>query len=140
MIGALLDRLRHARRRRNWSLDQATGRRGEDLAHRFLQRHGYRIVARNYRLPSGGAEADLIAWDGATLAIVEVKTRETAEYGPPDRAIDAQKRRSLARLARAWARKADVPFETVRCDVVTVILSDPPALSLWRDAVDLQVS
>jgi putative endonuclease len=140
LIGALFDRLRHARRRRTWTHDQATGRRGEDLAHRFLQRQGYTVVARNYRLPAGDAEADLIAWDGGTLAIVEVKTRETAAYGPPDRAIGTEKRRSLARLARAYARKTDVPFESVRCDVVTVILTDPPTLNLWRDAVDLRVS
>ena len=59
MIGALLDRLRDARRRKLWTHDQATGRRGEDLAHRYLRKQGFTIVARNYRLAAGDAEADL---------------------------------------------------------------------------------
>jgi putative endonuclease len=137
MIGALLDKLRHIRRRRIWSADQATGRRGEDLAHRFLRKRGYVIVARNHRLPSGDAEADLICRDGEYLVIVEVKTRETADFGPPDRAIGVDKQRHLGRIARAYARKAEIPWERVRCDVVTVILSNPPELNLLRGAVDL---
>ena len=60
MIGALLDRLRDIRRRKRWTHDQATGRRGEDLAHRYLRKQGFTIVARNYRLAAGDAEADQI--------------------------------------------------------------------------------
>ncbi len=138
MIGALLDRWRDARRRRLWTADQATGRRGEDLAHRFLKRQGYRIVARNYRLSAGDAEADLIAYEGDRLVIVEVKTRESAAYGPPDRAVGPEKQRNLARVARAFSRKAGVPWEQVRCDVVTVVLEKRPVLNLLRDAVDLR--
>lgn len=132
---ALLDRLRDRRRRALWTSDQALGRRGEDLAHRYLKRQGYIIVARNWRLPAGDGEADLIAWDGEELAIIEVKTRESAEFGPPDRAIDAEKVRSLARIGRAWARFTAA--KRVRADVVAVVLTDPPALNLYRDAVDL---
>src|SRR5438552_1104175 len=126
MIGHALDWLRHTRRRRIWSADQATGRRGEDLAHRFLRRQGFTIVARNYRLASGDAEADLIAWEGETLAIVEVKTRESAAYGPPERAISPEKQRHLVRVAREYIRKTDTSWDRVRFDVVTVILADPP--------------
>jgi len=128
MIGTMLDRLRHAR------LHNA-GRRGEDLAHRFLRRQNFTIVARNYRLGSGDAEADLIAWEGETLAIVEVKSRETGEYGPPERAIGEEKRRHLLRVARAYARKIDLPWERVRFDVVAVILSEPPEIKLYRSAL-----
>jgi len=134
MIGTALDFLRHARRRRSWSPGLATGRRGEDLAHRFLRRHGFTIVARNYRLASGDAEADLIAWEGDVLAIVEVKTLESGDYGPPERAVGPEKQRHLARVAREYVRKTDTPWEQVRFDVVTVILSDPPELTLFRGA------
>jgi putative endonuclease len=75
------DWLRHTTRSREWFPNLALGRRGEDLAHRFLRAKGYIIVARNYRLSSGDAEADLIAWDGTTLVFVEVKSRETAAFG-----------------------------------------------------------
>ena len=40
-----------------------SGRRGEDIAHRFLQRAGFTVVARNYRTESGAGEIDLIGWD-----------------------------------------------------------------------------
>jgi putative endonuclease len=134
MIGAFLDRLRDRRRRRTWSADLALGRRGEDLAHRFLRRNGFVIVARNYRLAAGDGEADLIAWEGESLVIVEVKSRLSGEYGPPDRAIGDQKQRHLLRVAREYARKTDTPWERVRFDVVTVVFDEKPEVTLFRSA------
>lgn len=134
MLAELSDWLRDAGRRRVWKPDLATGRRGEDLAHRYLQRHGFTIVARNYRLAAGDAEADLIAWDQGSLAFVEVKTRQSDEYGSPDRAIGRDKQMHLYRVAREYSRKSGVAWEQVRFDVVTVILSSPPEINLIRDA------
>jgi putative endonuclease len=126
---ALFDWLRDVARRRRWNPDLALGRRGEDLAHRFLRRQGYVIVARNYRLASGDAEADLIAWEGETLVVVEVKARRSADFGPPDRAIGEAKRDHLRRVARAYARKTDTPLERVRFDQVALIEGAPIQLS-----------
>lgn len=137
MIGALFDRFRDLRRRRIWTRDQALGRRGEDLVHRYLRKRGYTIVARNYRLSAGDAEADIIAREGDALVIIEVKTRETSEFGPPDRAIDPEKRRHLLRVAREYSRKTDTPMEHVRVDVAGVVLSDPPEITLFRDVFPL---
>jgi putative endonuclease len=137
MLGVFSDWLRHLARRRRWNPAQALGRRGEDLAHRFLRRQGYTIVARNYRLAAGDAEADLIAWEGDTLVIVEVKARHSDEYGPPERAVGEEKRVHLRRVARAYARKTDTPWERVRCDVVTVVLSGRPRLQLVRNAFSI---
>ena len=130
----MLDRLRHARRSRIWDQDKAAGRRGEDLAHRFLRKQGYIIVARNYRLSSGDAEADLIACDGEDLVIVEVKTRATDEFGPPEQAVNPEKRRHLMRVAREYARKTDTPWEQVRFDIVSIVLREPPEITLLRAA------
>jgi putative endonuclease len=105
MIGTTLDRVRHARRSRIWDPDKAAGRRGEDLAHRFLRKQGYTIVARNYRLASGDAEADLIASEGEDLVIVEVKTRATDEFGPPEQAVNPEKRRHLTRRSSMHGRR-----------------------------------
>lgn len=134
MIGEFFDWLRDMRRRRVWSADLATGRRGEDLAHRYLRKRGFTIVARNYRLASGDAEADIIAVDGDDLVIVEVKSRTSAEFGPPDRAIGEEKRAHLARVARAYAKKTETPWEQVRFDMLTVILKNPPEIEHHRDA------
>lgn len=134
MILAALDWLRDARRRKTWTPAQAAGRRGEDLAHRFLRRQGFVIVARNYRLGSGDAEADLIAREGDALVVVEVKTRESGAYGPPERAIGEEKFRHMLRVAREYAAKTETPWERVRFDVVTVLLRPVPAITLFRGA------
>jgi putative endonuclease len=133
-MGAALDWLRHVRRRKTWTATQAAGRRGEDLAHRFLRRQGFVIVARNYRLASGDAEADLIAWEGETLVVVEVKSRESGAYGPPDRAIGEEKFRHMLRVARKYVAKSGTPWEYVRFDVVTVLLGPAPEIALFRGA------
>jgi putative endonuclease len=129
-----LDSLRDARRRRTWDRDKASGRRGEDLAHRFLRKQGYTIVARNYRLSSGDAEADLIARHGEDLVIVEVKTRATDEFGPPEQAVNPEKRRHLMRVAREYARKTNTPWEHMRFDIVSIVLREPPQITLLRAA------
>jgi putative endonuclease len=134
MLGAAIDKLRDIRRRRTWNPDLAAGRRGEDLAHRFLRKQGFVIVARNYRLASGEAEADLIAREGEDLVIVEVKTRASNDYGPPERAIGPDKQRHLIRVAREYARKTNTPWEQVRFDVVAIVLGPRPEISLIRAA------
>jgi putative endonuclease len=134
MFGRFFDWLRHRSRLRRGSPDKARGRRGEDLAHRYLQRQGFTIVARNYRLASGSAEADVIGWQGGELVFVEVKTRRSAEFGPPDRAVGEEKRRHIRRAAREYARKTNTPMDRVRFDLVNVILTDPPELEWLRGA------
>ena len=135
MILQFSDWLRHVARKRRWSSTLALGRRGEDLAHRYLRAQGFTIVARNYRLASGDAEADLIAWEGDTLVFVEVKTRESANFGPPERAIGEEKHRHLMRIAREYTRKTRTPWSRIRFDVVSVVLASPPGIVLFRNAL-----
>jgi putative endonuclease len=113
--------------------DHALGRRGEDIAHRFLRRSGIVVVARNYRMNSGAGEVDLIGWEGDTLVFVEVKSRQTEAYGAPDRAIGPKKEFSLIRAAREYARHAEVPWSRVRFDVVNVVFTTPPAVTHFRN-------
>ncbi|HTB17719.1 MAG TPA: YraN family protein [Bryobacteraceae bacterium] len=132
------DLLRHYGRKRHMTEDHALGRRGEDIAQRFLQRAGFVIVDRNYRMASGGGEVDLIGWDCGKLVFIEVKSRKTAEYGSPDRAIGLQKQASLIRAAREYARHADVPWDKVRFDVVNVVFSTPLELTHLREVLSLR--
>ena len=69
----------HLRYRRHGNV----GRRGEDLAHRYLRKKGYIVVARNWRPPQGGGEIDLIAWDGEALVFIEVKSRSRGSGARP---------------------------------------------------------
>lgn len=133
-----VDRLRQHGQKHHLTADHALGRRGEDVAHRFLQRAGFVIVARNYRMASGGGEVDLVGWEAETLVFVEVKSRQTDEYGAPDRAIGPQKQSSLMRAAREYVRHAEVPWERVRFDVVNVVFTKPPAVTHFRDVLGLR--
>jgi putative endonuclease len=123
-----IDRARQRAQRRLLAPDLATGHRGEDIAHRYLQRRGYRVVARNFRPRSGVGEIDLIAWDRETLVIVEVKTRRSDEFGLPERNVTPEKEQSLVRAARDYARRAGVDWEKVRFDLISIVLREPPAV------------
>jgi putative endonuclease len=131
MLGLLYQAADALRRR---ALGGDHGRIGEDLAHRYLRRHGCTVVARNYRPPSGHGEIDLVAWHGASLVFVEVKTRAVADFGAPDRAVDAEKRGHVERAARDYARRAGVNWNKIRFDIVSIVLEKPPKIDWQRDA------
>lgn len=131
MIGLLYRAADRIRRRR---YGENHGRIGEDMAHRFLRSRGCTVVARNYRTLSGSGEIDLVAWDGAKLAFIEVKTRASEEFGPPESAVDAEKRERLERAARDYARRADIPWRDTRFDIVSIVLDQPPRIEWLRDA------
>jgi putative endonuclease len=92
------------------------GRAGEDAAVALLEAHGYRIVARNVRLPGG--EIDVIARDGDIVVFVEVKARATAAYGGAVAAVGTRKRATLRAIAADWLQVA-APRAQARVDVVT---------------------
>src|SRR5260221_4561195 len=118
----LADAARNRARIARWPPEKALGARGEDVVHRWLQREGMIVVARNFMPPGGKSEADLIAWDGDELVIVEVKTRSNVEFGPPERNVDAEKHRKMISAGEHYARRAEVPLDHVRVDVVAVVV------------------
>ena len=102
---------------------QRLGRTAEELVATRLARSGWRVVARNVRLPSG--ELDLVALDGTTLVFVEVKAGRTgAAIGPerPAHAVGRRKQLKLRRLAREWIaeRRGPSGVSGYRFDVVGV--------------------
>jgi len=108
----------------------ALGRRGEELAAAYLIKAGYRIVAANFSIPVGrnrldvliNVEIDLVAYEGETLCFVEVKTRTSDWFAPPEANVDRRKQRQIARAARAYRRAFDLGDALYRYDVVTVVL------------------
>jgi putative endonuclease len=128
---SLLYRAADALRRRSYRENH--GRIGEDLAHRYLRRKGCTVVARNYRPRSGHGEIDLVVRDREKLVFVEVKTRESEAFGEPERAVDAEKQLHLLSAAREYARRANVEWQQVRFDIVSVVLS-PRRVEWRRDA------
>src|SRR5437588_5582090 len=121
------------------------GSRGEALALEHLERAGYRIVAANFSLPIGRntrdvivtAEIDIVAYDGPTLCFIEVKTRASDEFAPPQINVDLRKRRQIARAARGYRRMLGLLNAAYRYDVVTVVLlnngEDWPCVELLKN-------
>ncbi len=102
---------------------QVTGRRGEEDAYFYLRRQGYVMVARNYRTPRRRGEIDLIGWDQNVLCFIEVKTRTSREVKPAEAAVDREKRRELAEMARDYLRR--LPAVPWRFDIVSVYYQNP---------------
>ena len=137
-LGRLPRRLSHPWRRGQPRVAaHVTGARGEQIAYWSLRQHGYTIVARNFRLPGREGELDLIAFEGQppALVFVEVKTRSRAGRFAAEDAVDADKRRHLIRLARAYRRRRGYDGE-YRYDVVAIYGPEKsvPRIELYRDA------
>lgn len=118
---------------------QRAGLLGERAAYFFLRRHGFTVVARRWRHATLRGEVDLIAWEGETLAFVEVKTRQANTGFAAEFRIDEAKQAALRRMATAYVRQLpwqdrNHPEPQVRFDAVSVYLqrSGPPNIQLQR--------
>ena len=107
-----------------------TGARGETLAYWYLRQAGYTIVARNRAARSGAGELDLVGWDGPVLSFVEVKTRMTADAGPPETAVSKAKQKRIARAANEYLRRLRRRPVSYRFDIASVA---------WNSEAGLQV-
>ena len=124
-------------------MPSSLGDLGESYAAAYLDQLGCRLVAANFTLPVGrnlrgaiiNAEVDLIAYDGDTLCFVEVKTRASDWFAPPEVNVDKRKRRQITRAARAYRQMLGVKDQPYRYDVVTVILpaDSAPQIELLRN-------
>lgn len=111
--------------RASGSQNKPLGDRGERLAAEYLERAGWTILARNYRL--GHREVDLVAQRGEVVAFVEVKTRAGLGYGHPLEAITARKRREIQQVAQAWVNAHGREGDTYRYDAIAVLIIDGAA-------------
>jgi putative endonuclease len=114
------------------------GERGEDAAFFYLRSLSYTVVARRWRSERLNGDLDLVAWDGSTLVIFEVKTRSTRGIAPAELSVDEHKQDMLRKMASAYLRqipelhRQSVP---VRMDVLSVYFdSGEPLIEHKRDA------
>lgn len=99
---------------------QGRGQQGERIAAQYLRDQGYRIQQQNYRCRQG--EIDLIAWDGATLVFVEVKTKSQERFGSPLTMVDVAKQKKLVHVAMLYVQQHPLPHVDIRFDVVAITL------------------
>lgn len=120
------------------SLDaRALGAAAEEIAASYLAAHGAEVLERNYRRRLG--ELDVIAREGDTLLIVEVRTRSTNAYGGAAASIDGRKRRRIVRAAQQLLQqRRNLAPLAVRFDVVVVtdVEKPEPRVEWIRHAFD----
>lgn len=96
------------------------GARGEQIAVDHLAAHGLVVLDRNWRCREG--ELDVVATDGATVVVVEVKTRTGTGFGRPEEAVTPLKLARMRRVAQRWLAEHRVGWVEVRFDVVAVVV------------------
>ena len=94
---------------------------GENVAASHLAAAGLTILDRNWRCDIG--ELDIVARDGETLVVCEVKTRSSLRFGDPLEGVTAQKAARLRRLAARWLAEQPCHPADVRIDLVGVLRS-----------------
>jgi putative endonuclease len=102
-----------------------TGQRGEDSAFFHLRSLGYTIVARRWHASRVKGDLDLVAWDGPTLVIFEVKTRTARDLAPAESQVDDLKQLQLRKLAAAYLKRLPELHRAsvrVRFDILSVYL------------------
>lgn len=96
-----------------------TGRKGEQIAEKFLLNLGYNILERNWR--HGKREIDLIAAHEETLVFVEIKTRSNLDFGFPEEAVNGRKQTFMKAAAEAYFEE-NARFKNIRFDIISVEL------------------
>ncbi|WJW74831.1 YraN family protein [Thiohalobacter sp. IOR34] len=101
------------------------GRYAEDRALHYLQRHGLRLLARNFHCRGG--EIDLIMQQGDSLIFVEVRYRSRSDYGSGLESVDRRKRERIRHCALHYLqRHPRLQERPMRFDVVAIAASDGP--------------
>lgn len=94
------------------------GAEGEEMAARFLENLGYKIIARNFRVKSG--EVDIIALDEDVIAFVEVKLRKDKSYGTASEAVDEYKQKKIKSAAEHFYYEGEYKDYQPRFDVIEI--------------------
>ena len=100
----------------------ARGSSGEDIAVKYLQTHGYRVLDRNFTTSVG--EVDIFVTDESMLIAVEVKSRLSLEYGTPAEAVNHEKIKKISQVTSQYIKKFRLFGTPVRFDVVEVYIAD----------------
>jgi len=108
------------------------GHKGEDLAADWLVRHGFSIIALNWR--HGRYEVDIIAGRDDVLHFVEVKTRRTLAYGNPEEGVSRKKIEHMMQGAAGWLYRRK-GYRRIQYDVlaITWLKSNTPEIVLFED-------
>lgn len=86
----------------------------------YLKEQGFRILARDWRSRLG--QIDIVAEDGDTLVLIEVKARRGVGFGTPEEAVDARKQRKLRTLLELYRAQTHRQKQPCRIDVIGLLM------------------
>lgn len=115
---------------------QSLGHLGKSLAAAFLEKKGYTILERNRRTPYG--EIDLIARLDNVIAFIEVKTRSSRTFGPPEISITQRKVEHMRCAAEYYIQQYSELIYDWRIDAVTIQLradNSPPLIDHFENVI-----
>lgn len=99
---------------------RALGDAGEALAAAYLRKKGYKILETQHRTPYG--EIDLVCLEADEIVFVEVKTRTSKTFGPPESAITPKKLLHMQRAGEYYLQQRKSAFGPWRIDVVAILI------------------
>ncbi len=98
------------------------GKVGENIAVKYLKRHGCKIIARNFGLKCG--EIDIIAKDSKYICFIEVKTRTSDMFMEPFEGVDYVKQKKIQQTAAMWLGLRKQDDSLCRFDVISIMLNE----------------
>lgn len=98
-----------------------TGKKGEDMAEKYLLENGYEILERNFSCRQG--EIDIIAKENKEIVFIEVKTRTNKKYGEPIEAVTYIKIKHLMKSIEYYLYIRNLEDSFIRIDVIEIYQS-----------------
>jgi putative endonuclease len=114
----LFFRLTRKKRNNSKKGNRALGKKGEDIAARFLSIKGYRVIGRNVRTYVG--EIDIVAEKKGAIIIVEVKTKQSSRFGPPYQSVTERKKKKLIHCGLCYLKMKGLSDAPWQIDVVSL--------------------
>ena len=116
---------------------QALGAIGEATAADYLVDKGWTLLEQNYHFEKN--EVDLVAYDGFCIVFVEVKTRQSTEFGYPDEGLSDAQLRRIQKAGAAWIYERKMDPSPTRVDLIGIVLdpeSDLPPVIEHLEGID----
>jgi len=113
--------------------NQEVGRWGESIAAEYLEQNSYRVVARNIRTPYG--EIDIVAEKDSITCFIEIKTRTSSTYGPPEIAVTAKKQQHMLSAAEHYTQEHEIDHWQIDVIAVERKVKGSPQITHFENAI-----
>ena len=112
---------------------QRIGKWGEELAAEYLKKHNYRVIARNIRTPYG--EIDIVAEKDDSTTFVEVKTRTSGSFGPPEISITSRKQEHMIAAAEHFSAEHEIDHWQIDVIAIEGKPGEHPIITHFENAI-----